>query len=515
MFWHAACFLWLPMSHTHRHVGTSLAGASDDGLLGAVVAEYRLVRLLGRGGMGRVFEGEHVHCGRRAAIKLVHSELSRNEQVAARFVNESRAAARVDHPGVVTVFEAGQTSDGFSYIVMEFLEGELLAQRINRWYGSEREAQQSARSACAPQLAERCMQIAWQIADTLSALHCQGIVHRDLKPENIFLVPEEGSRDRERAKIFDFGIAKLLQNSAPSAEGTGSSSGDSSAELPSPQTKIGTVLGTPIYMSPEQWQGQGKITDRADVYAAGGIFFELFTGFPPFRSQVLGQLLLSHMHQPPPLLEVEAPWLPAPVADVVQRMLAKDPNQRPSMDEVAEQLERHLTQTRVQNAKTLLPLPARATTPKGVAAPTPSDNTATSAPSPPSAGLNEATLVPSRPPDVDATLYRVPGPVTGGGLSGDASALPPGAVQTIISKAQSISGRRRLGRAMRGGGGDRSTRLVPAHPTILSGPVPRIPVSRPLPVASVPAPPTALNIAALCALGLLLTSVAALVLGAS
>lgn len=497
------------MSHTHRHVGTSLAGASDGGLLGAVVAEYRLIRLLGRGGMGRVFEGEHVHTGRRAAIKLVHAELSRNEQVAARFVNESRAAARVDHPGVVRVFEAGQTSDGFSYIVMEYLDGELLAQRLNEWYGSERENPQNTPSVRAPQLAERLLQIAWQIADTLGALHGEGIVHRDLKPENIFLVQEDGCRDRERAKIFDFGIAKLLQNLDTPVEGGAGNGGASASDIPVPQTKIGTVLGTPIYMSPEQWQGQGKITDRADVYAAGGIFFELFTGFPPFRSQVLGQLLLSHLHQPPPLLEVEAPWLPSSLADMVQRMLAKDPSQRPSMEEVAEQLERHLSQTKIHCTTTLVPMAAKspASRPSGAAIPLESPAVATLAPSP--ATVSEPTSVPLRTPDPEATIHQRSGPSARAGAPGDGVSASSGAVETIISKAYAISGRRRLGRVYRSTDGDRSTRLVPAHPTIISGPIPRIAVSRPPPMTPVPAPLASLNIVALCALGLFLTSVAA------
>lgn len=499
------------MSETYRHVSAVMTGAPDGGLLGAVIAEYRLLRLLGRGGMGRVFEGEHVHSGCRAAIKLVHAELSGNEQVAARFVNESRAAIRVEHPGVVRVYEAGQTSDGYSYIIMEYLDGVLLAQRLSEWYGAEREQPSLTPSRRAPSVGEQAIHIAWQIADTLSAVHSHGIIHRDLKPENIFLVRGEG--DRERAKIFDFGIAKLLQNPAPARDDMGGGVGGArdSVDLPSPQTKIGTVLGTPIYMSPEQWQGHGQITDRADVYAAGGIFFELFTGFPPFRSQVLGQLLLSHMHQPPPRLETEAPWLPAPLAEIVGRMLAKEPSARPSMEEVAEALERHLSQTRVQAAPALLSIASSGSSRSdGAAAQAKPESPAELLPPGLPARVSDTNLTPLRAPESAPARRHSSVPPAGPPVDGNAAASD--AQETLIAALSPSAELQLIRRARPSAVGQRQTRLVPAHRTIISGPLPSIPPQRPLPMARIPAPPGSLNLVAVCALGLFLTSVVAFLL---
>lgn len=272
-------------------------------IIGTKIQNYRVVRQVGRGGMGNVYEARHEQIDRRAAIKVLHPEFARDAEMAQRFLNEARAANVVGHPGLVNIFELGTLEDGAAYIIMEFLEGESLRARIRRPGG------------CQPADALR---IARQIAGALQAVHAKGIIHRDLKPDNIILVPDFEVSGGERAKVLDFGIAKLLHGSSEHGP-----------------THTGAVVGTPAYMAPEQCGMRMPVTDRTDVYALGIMLFEMLAGKPPFVGEGPTALIGQHLFvDPPPLPEAIAPE----TAALVMKMLAKTPAERPAMSDVVSTL---------------------------------------------------------------------------------------------------------------------------------------------------------------------------------
>lgn len=272
------------------------------------IGPYRIVRKLGAGGMGAVFEGLHEAIERRVAIKVLHSRYSHDPDTAKRFINEARAVNRIDHPGVVQVSDTGQLPDGGAYIVMELLQGEALSKRIHR---------------NAPLPAGEVIDLTIQIAAALAAAHERGIIHRDLKPDNIMVVPDRQMPTGERTKVLDFGIAKLAQEQ----------------EKGSLRTHTNSMLGTPYYMSPEQAQGSAKVDHKTDVYALGIIVFEMLTGKPPFSGEGLGELIVKHMSTPPPPLAEHAPDSPPELNQLVARLLEKDRTKRPTMVELGELLE--------------------------------------------------------------------------------------------------------------------------------------------------------------------------------
>jgi len=169
--------------------------------LPAHIGPYRIVRQLGEGGMGFVYEAVHEAIGRRAARKLLRPEYAHNAAIAARFVNEARAVNRGEPPGIVQVFDHGRLPDGATYIVMEYLSGETLAQRMDRSGGLLPVAV--------------VLPLGWQLADSLAAAHAQGIIHRDIKPHNVMLVPDPSLATGQRTKLLDFGLAKLTGATAP------------------------------------------------------------------------------------------------------------------------------------------------------------------------------------------------------------------------------------------------------------------------------------------------------------
>ena len=279
------------------------------GSLPATLGPYRVVRLLGEGGMGTVYEARQEAIGRRVAIKVLHAEFAHSNEFATRFFNEARAVNLVDHPGVVQVSDYGQLPDGTAYIVMEYLKGESLARRISRAtihlpYGE-------------------VLQIAWQIADTLAAAHSKGIVHRDLKPDNIMMVPDPHTLIGERAKVLDFGIAKLNEPQSDSAL----------------KTHTRAVMGTPRYMSPEQCLGASGVDAKSDVYALGCMMYELLSGQPPFVADGPGLVLSMHLTREPEPLRKLSPSVPVAVADLVHKLLRKDREQRPNMARTASEIE--------------------------------------------------------------------------------------------------------------------------------------------------------------------------------
>ena len=265
-------------------------------MIGETFGNFRVVSRIGRGGMGEVYLAEQQSIGTRVAIKFLHPDISESEDHVQRFFNEARAVSRIQHAGIVKIFDCGKHASGQAYLVMELLDGESLRRRISRGPLS---------------LAQVC-DVGRQIASVLDATHAAGITHRDLKPDNIYLVPDRELASKERVKVLDFGIAKL----------TGTLAGAS------PRT-TGT-LGTPAYMAPEQWGDSSKVDWRADVYALGCVAFEMATGKVPFPSESFAEACAKHLSDPPPVANVQ------PDLDrLLLRMLAKDPAQRPqSMQEI-------------------------------------------------------------------------------------------------------------------------------------------------------------------------------------
>ncbi|HSN26668.1 MAG TPA: serine/threonine-protein kinase, partial [Kofleriaceae bacterium] len=261
---------------------------------GTEIGAYRVLQQIGEGGMGSVWLAEHSMLGRRAAIKVLHPSFSTQPEVVTRFFNEARAATAISDPGIVQIFDFGQQPGGSAYIVMELIEGETLEKRLHRL------------GRLQPTEALRVMR---QVASSLSAAHARGIVHRDLKPENIFVVRDPEVASGERAKIVDFGIAKLV--------------GDSSMK-----TQTSAVMGTPTYMSPEQCRGAGQVDHRSDIYAIGCVLFTLLTGRPPFDAEGIGEIIAMHLREPAPAPSSRAPGISPQIDELVLRCLAKDPAQR-------------------------------------------------------------------------------------------------------------------------------------------------------------------------------------------
>ena len=266
-------------------------------MLGQTLGNFRILEQMSEGGMGRVYLAQHTSMDRRAVVKVLRAHLVEDEGMVQRFLNEANATATIDHPGIVYVMDVGRLpGSGRPYILMEYLEGETLQERLQR----ER--------VLAPDIAASIVR---QIADALAAAHDKGIIHRDLKPSNVFLVPDSAVDGSERVKILDFGIAKLL--------GEGKSSVITHSDM---------LMGTPLYMSPEQCDGARTVDHRADLYALGCILFELLCGRPPFVDEGSGMILAAHLMREPPAPRSLAPSMPRGLEAVILRLLAKQPDER-------------------------------------------------------------------------------------------------------------------------------------------------------------------------------------------
>ena len=268
---------------------------------GPVAGKYELVRLIGRGGMGAVWEGRHATLGSRVAIKFIDTEYAESDEARTRFDNEARAAATIQSKHAIQIFDHGVTGDGKPYIVMELLVGEPLDARIDRLKRMP--------------LVD-VTRILRQVARALARAHEKGIVHRDLKPENIFLVrtPDD---DDEIAKVLDFGIAKFKKIDGQNASGNITSS-----------TKTGAVLGTPFYMSPEQARGLRDIDHRSDLWSMGVIAFKCVCGVLPFEGVSVGDLLVKICTSPAPAPSSLVPTLSPSFDAWFARALEKDPARR-------------------------------------------------------------------------------------------------------------------------------------------------------------------------------------------
>jgi serine/threonine-protein kinase len=266
---------------------------------GSVLGSYRLLDLLGQGGMGVVYLAEHTRLGRRVAIKMLRSEFSDNTQAVRRFFSEARAVNKICHPHIVEITDFVERPGAENYYVMELLEGESLAEVLA--------------STPIPPIA-RSVGIMAQVADALQAVHDADIVHRDLKPDNVYLIERAGQRDF--VKLLDFGVAKL----AP-IDGSVSMS----------DTAAGMILGTPDYMSPEQASGK-SVDHRTDIYAFGVMLYELVTGERPVHATSFGELVVKHLTaEPIPPRKVKGLTHDIPVAleDVILACMAKQPGDRP------------------------------------------------------------------------------------------------------------------------------------------------------------------------------------------
>ena len=310
------------------------AATPNDDLSGREIAgRYRLLQLLGAGGMGAVYRAEQISLKREVALKLLKSELSADPALVQRFNIEAKLAAKLSHPNTVTMFDFGQDTDGTLFIVMELVSGQSLRELLGR-------------DGALP--VARALAICEQVCASLADAHAHGIVHRDLKPDNVMLT-RRGKRT-DVVRVLDFGIAKLRDER-----------GDVTAM---PVTQAGDLLGTPQYMAPEQIRGEA-VDGRTDIYAMGAMLYEMLTGKLPFTGPTVMAILGKHLTDAPQPPRQRRPDLAIPpeIEALVMQALAKAPASRPpSMEELAE---------RVGRIRAALPpsgasIPRRTTRPPGV-----------------------------------------------------------------------------------------------------------------------------------------------------
>jgi tRNA A-37 threonylcarbamoyl transferase component Bud32 len=282
----------------HAASGARKAHVEED-LVGTTLSgRYTVTRKIGQGGMGAVYEATHTLIGKRVAVKVLLDKYARKEQVVARLEQEARLASSIGHEHIIDITDFGQTEDGRTFVVMEFLEGESLAELLNRE---------------GPLPEQRIIDIARQIASALGAAHAKGIVHRDVKPDNVFLLRR---KDKDFVKVVDFGISKSLRASDVGEE--------DSPRL----TQTGMVLGTPLYMSPEQARGDDELDARIDVYALGVIMYELATGRVPFTGTNYLAIISQVLNDDPKPPRAFRPELSEEFEAIIHKALAKERGDR-------------------------------------------------------------------------------------------------------------------------------------------------------------------------------------------
>jgi eukaryotic-like serine/threonine-protein kinase len=274
-----------------------VTNARTDALVGKLIGHYRIESLIGVGGMGEVYLARDERLGRKAALKLLPESLTTDETQLSRFKNEARTASALNHPNILTVYEIGAQGNR-QFIATEFIEGVTLRASI-------------ARGRIDPHAA---LEIAVQTGSALAAAHEAGVVHRDIKPENIMLRPDG------YAKVLDFGIAKLTEQRLASDDHTG----ETTAVL---QTRLGLVLGTAHYMSPEQARGQ-KVDARSDIWSLGAVLYEMVGGSPPFRGETPSDCIASILTTEPPPLSGVLPDVPLKLESILQKTLRKNSDER-------------------------------------------------------------------------------------------------------------------------------------------------------------------------------------------
>ncbi|MEM9696536.1 MAG: serine/threonine-protein kinase, partial [Myxococcota bacterium] len=254
--------------------------------------KYRIERVLGEGGMGTVYEAKHRVIHRRVAVKVLRGAMLSNPEMVERFEREALAVSSIRSRHVVEVFDVGRLASGENYMILEYLEGENLAERL-----------EGGRTMAPGQI----LPLVAQLLDGLEAAHSAGVIHRDLKPANVFLAVVDG---REMVKILDFGVSKLAALSQDEF------------------TRAGSIVGTPHYLAPELTKGARHADPRSDLYATGAILFRVVTGRPPFDGETVHELLSKLVHDDAPKLHSVAPHTDPEVAQICDRALAKDPTER-------------------------------------------------------------------------------------------------------------------------------------------------------------------------------------------
>ncbi len=330
---------------------------------------YRIRGILGEGGMGTVFDGEHLGLGRPVAIKVLSPAQAKKKVAVKRFQQEARAAGGIGHPNICEVYDFGLLEDGNPYLVMEKLVGQTLSERIAREGGLP---------------FDDVVEVISQVLSGLIAAHEKGIIHRDIKPENIFLARRPGSPPI--VKLLDFGVSKMM----PEFQ----TPGDEALEL----TRTGMVMGTPYYMSPEQARGERNLDGRVDVYACGVVMYEAIAGKRPFLAPNYNALLLAIINTLPRPLRELRPSTPPEVEAIIARAMARNRNDRyPSARDMLLELTPSLEMRNLRRARMLgapmagEPLPVREESPVRAA---PAQSSRASAP--PST-LHSSRQEPNRP----------------------------------------------------------------------------------------------------------------------
>lgn len=276
-------------------------------MIGKNFGAYKIESKIGEGGMGVVYRAQDTELDRPVAIKMVLASDSDSEESVARFMREAKAASRLQHPAIMTIYQFG-VQDNTRYLVMEFIEGKTLKRMINNQ----------------PMQINQLCEIAVQVADALSVAHEKGVVHRDMKAENIMVTP------RGHAKILDFGLAKMKEEEATPTDAT---------VTDVYKTQAGTVLGTVSHMSPEQAMGH-EVDGKADVFSFGVVLYEMATGFSPFLGPTPQATLARLLNQAPKPVNELNPTVPPMLEMLINRCLEKDPTRRPPAKEVTAELKR-------------------------------------------------------------------------------------------------------------------------------------------------------------------------------
>ena len=268
-----------------------------ESLVGKVVRGFRVEELLGQGGMGNVYLGRHETIGSKVAIKVLHPEYVSDSNMERRFLDEARAVNKVEHPGLVKISDCGQEDGVGVFLVMELLNGRTLRDKLKQ---------------DGPLPPPEVVRVVGHVASALEAVHRVGIIHRDLKPENLMLIRDPYVPNRERVKILDFGIAKLLEDGVRIGEAT----------------ETGHIFGSPLYMSPEQCADTKSADHRTDIYALGVIAYELVCGSTPFVADSIYDLVRKHLTTQPPLPTSRSHQVPEAMGRVILKALAMEPEDR-------------------------------------------------------------------------------------------------------------------------------------------------------------------------------------------